>query len=965
MTICRTRAVPPPELLNFAPVFLTGAGYAQAMQFETQNDLLIDSDKANASLEVIPVAVVGVTAVTVLDADGAFETLSHDAASELLSRVPHILANRVVAAKRLGLPALRAYDVLELFAFIRPARYCLPTVGGLAAARTLTPPLEDPEDACIALQAIAARLLEDPAAQTYRYRAGAAKVAMMMARAGWPWGPLVLRAVETFRDDSRDDGLSVWHALSDWEDGAPPPPPGDDPVDQADSQNRLAQLLGEGAEERPGQQRYAAAATHAFRPREVADAPNLQLLEGGTGTGKTLGYIAPASLWAEKNDGPVWLSTYTKNLQRQLDQELSRLYPDPKVKAKRAVIRKGRENYLCLLNLEETLRAVMMRANMQSAQGAGLPGMDRDRILIGLVVRWARYTRDGDMIGGDFPSWLGAHFGIGRIAGLTDRRGECLYSACAHFRKCFVEKTARKAKHADLVVANHALVVAQAATRGDDPDLPKRLVFDEGHHVFDAADSAFSVRLSGLEGAELRRWVRGKESGGSTRARGLKSRLEELVADDPECRKLLEEVLEAARVLPGEGWLARVTGAAAMTRFETFLMLMRTQVLTRSNAAGPHGLEVPATDPVEGLTSAAHALSEAFVSLSKPMTHLALLLARKLDEEAETLDSTSRGRLESAARSLKLRADTVAMWAAITEAFGSPPPEEFVDWLELDRIDGRERDIAYCRHFVDPTKPFAEIVLAPCHGAVITSATLRDKAAETEDWVSADMRTGAQHLTVPAKRLSVPSPFDYAANTKVLIVGDVNKNDPEQVAAAYRALFLASGGGALGLFTAISRLRAAYHHIAADLEAAGLPLYAQHIDPVDTATLVDIFRDEENSCLLGTDAVRDGVDVPGNSLRLIVFDRVPWPRPTLLHRARRAAFGGRTYDEMLTRLKLSQAYGRLVRRAGDRGIFVMLDGQTPTRLLDAFPEGVEIERLGLAEAVLQMRQFFELGVESG
>jgi ATP-dependent DNA helicase DinG len=294
----------------------------------------------------------------------------------------------------------------------------------------------------------------------------------------------------------------------------------------------------------------------------------------------------------------------------------------------------------------------------------------------------------------------------------------------------------------------------------------------------------------------------------------------------------------------------------------------------------------------------------------------------------------------------------------MSEAFGSPPAEAFVDWLEVDRIDGRERDIAYCRHFVDPTKPFADVVLAGSHGVIITSATLRDKAGHADDWSSADMRTGAQHLTVPPRRLNVASPFDYPAQTKVLIVGDVNKADPGQVGSAYRELFKVSSGGALGLFTAISRLRATYHHIAADLEQAGLPLYAQHIDPVDTATLVDIFRDEENACLLGTDAVRDGVDVPGESLRMIVFDRVPWPRPTLLHRARRAAFGGRLYDEMLTRLKLAQAYGRLIRQANDRGLFIMLDGQTPTRLLDAFPEGVEVQRVGLRDAIEISREFY-------
>lgn len=917
----------------------------------TDADLVVEAERAGAALENTPVLVAGLRFATILSADGEFEELSLDAAAERASRTPHLVLNRVATARRLGLPQIRAFDLLELYAYVRPARYCLPTVTGLLQALVIEKRPADAEDECLLLREVAERLLADMASETYRYRAGGARVAMMMAKAGWAWGPLVLGAIEAFADHSREDGLFVWLSLPEWEDGAPPPPAGDEPVSPEESQARLSSLLGNGSEVREGQQRFAATATHVFRPREMADGPNMQLLEAGTGTGKTLGYIAPASLWAEKNDGAVWLSTFTKNLQRQLDQELSKLYPDPKIKAKRAVIRKGRENYACLLNIEETLRAVMMRSNPAD-------GMDRDKILIGLVARWARFTRDGDMIGGDFPSWLGPHFGAGRIAGLTDRRGECLYSACAHFRKCFIERNARKSKHADLVVANHALVMAQAATRVGDPDLPKRLVFDEGHHVFDAADSAFSVHLSGLEGADLRRWLRGKESGGSTRARGLKSRLEELISDDADAQKLLEEILEAARILPSDNWLGRVTGAASMTRFEKFLELVRAQVMVRADSRGPHSLEATANDPIEGLIDAASALFEALSNLARPMSALATLLLQRLDEDADVLDSTSRGRLESSARSLRLRADMVTTWAAISEGLGGSAPDDFVDWLSVERIDGRERDIAYCRHFIDPTKPFADVVVQEAHGVLVTSATLRDRGAAEENWQSADLRTGAQHLLVPPKRLNVQSPFNYVEQTKVLIVGDVNKMDAAQVASAYRALFAASGGGALGLFTAISRLRATYSHIAGDLEEQGLPLYAQHVDPVDTATLVDIFRDDRHACLLGTDAVRDGVDVPGDSLRLIVFDRVPWPRPTLLHRARRAAFGGRHYDEMLTRLKLAQAYGRLVRRSHDRGVFVVLDGQTPTRLLDAMPEGVTVERVGLAAAVQQVAEFF-------
>ena len=97
--------------------------------------------------------------------------------------------------------------------------------------------------------------------------------------------------------------------------------------------------------------------------------------------------------------------------------------------------------------------------------------------------------------------------------------------------------------------------------------------------------------------------------------------------------------------------------------------------------------------------------------------------------------------------------------------------------------------------------------------------------------------------------------------------------------------------------------------------------------------------------------------MPGRSLRLIVFDRVPWPRPDILYKARRAAFGGNAYTDMLTRLRLKQAFGRLVRRADDKGVFVMLDKALPSRLLTAFPAEVEIARVGLAQAVGDIADF--------
>jgi len=882
-----------------------------------------------------PILVAGLTGAIWLSPDGEIEDLSRkEAAQRVRQGAKPILCHGPVTAGRLGVDPFEAFDVLELFAFVCPGTFTIPTPKGLAEAVDLPAPKSVAEEASN-LRQVVLELLSRLGQLSPR---NLINVAWAMARGGWVWAPAVLAALgEEAEDKMRapGSGLDVWSHLQEWSEHAPSTPPGSEPVSPAESRARLTQLLGAGAEERPSQADYASAATSAFQPRNHAGAPNLVLAEAGTGVGKTLGYLAPASVWAEKNEAPVWVSTYTRNLQHQIDQELDRLFPDEKEKARRVVVRKGRENYLCLLNMEEAVRGVAIRK--------------RDAIALGLLARWAAVSRDGSMTGGDFPAWLVDLVGRARTVGLTDRRGECI----AHYSKCFIEKGIRRARRADLVVANHALVMIQAASgRFTGPGAPNRLVFDEGHHVFDAADSAFSAYLSGRETAELRRWLRGSEGGARSRARGLKRRIEDLVGEDEGLLAHMDRALRAAGALPGEGWHQRCSDGRSVGPTEAFLAVVREQAYARcSDARTPYDLECDIGEPVDGLLEAAAALEDALFKIEKPLKSLRHGLEMRLDDDADELDTQTRNRIEAVAHSIKHRGEmSLASWRSMLASLAAERPEAFSDWFSVERIDGRDFDVGMHRHWVDPTVPFAEQVAAPAHGVLVTSATLRDGTGEAEaDWQAAEARTGAVHMPDPAIRAEVPSPFDYEKLTRVFIVKDVRKDDLNQVAAAYRELFLASGGGALGLFTAISRLRTVHNRLVQPLDGAGLPLYAQHVDRSNLATLIDIFRAEENSCLLGTDAVRDGVDVPGRSLRLIVFDRVPWPRPTILHRARRAA---------ITRLRMKQAYGRLVRRADDRGVFVMLDPMTPSRLLGAFPEGVEVAPVGLAEAVAEIRGFF-------
>ena len=899
----------------------------------------------------LPALVAARSFATWRDANGSRDALGADEAVRRARAQPPVLCHGPATARRLGSDHIDGYDVLELFAFVRPAEFTLPTIQGLARTLGIT----EPEDAD-ALIAVADRLLTDLADDRQGYE-DAAGIARALQRAGWLWAPFVLAALDTTgwpdNSDARvTSALAVWREVPEWGETAPEPPPGNEPVSEEEARNRLALLLGGDAESREGQRDYAAATAAAFAPRPAADSPNIVLAEAGTGTGKTLGYIAPASIWSEKNAGPVWISTYTRNLQQQIDQELSRLYPDPDEKARHVVIRKGRENYLCLLNLED-------------AAGRFTTLQRRNALGVALTARWVQATRDGDL-GGDFPAWLVDLVGVPATLGLSDRRGECIYSACSHYNRCFVEHSVRKARKARLVVANHALVMIQAALGGgDDANVPSRYVFDEGHHIFDAADSAFAAHLSGREMAELRRWLLGNEGSGRRRpggrSRGLRERAEDLIAaDDTAAADALAAALDAAQILPAPGWLNRLSGAMTEGPAESFLAEVREQVFARAKSGdGPYSLETEVRPPSDGMPDAAAALREHLVALATPLRKLCARLIHRLDADADELDSATRVRIEAVARALQRRAEMlIGAWIDMLDAIDEPASKAFVDWIEVERIDGRELDAGLYRHWVDPTMPFAEAMAPIAHGMVFTSATLTDRTGDSDtDWASADARTGASHFPAPAVHARVASPFDYAAQTRVFVVTDVRRNDADQMAAAMRELFVASGGGGLGLFTSIARLRQVHARMADARDAAGLPLYAQHVDSLNVATLIDIFRAETDACLLGTDAVRDGVDVPGRSLRMLAFDRIPWPRPTILHRARREAFGGRNHDDLLARLRLAQAYGRLIRRKGDKGVFVILDAATPTRLFGAFPEEVVPERVGLVDAIEATEEF--------
>ena len=242
-------------------------------------------------------------------------------------------------------------------------------------------------------------------------------------------------------------------------------------------------------------------------------------------------------------------------------------------------------------------------------------------------------------------------------------------------------------------------------------------------------------------------------------------------------------------MLPGPGWNQRIANGTSRGIAELFFAEVRQQVYARAkDPRSPYDLETETDSPVPGLLNAATTLSESLDQLIQPMRALSERLMDILDESASELDTALRNRIESVSRSLRRRAEgELDPWRSMLEALTNGTPNEFVDWFAVSRSQGRDIDVSMRRHYIDPMLPFAKTVAEPSHGIVITSATLRDGTGDAElDWLSAEERTGAIHLEAPPYRTKVSSPFNYRAQTRILVVTDVRGSVPVFMFSCYR-----------------------------------------------------------------------------------------------------------------------------------------------------------------------------------
>lgn len=695
-----------------------------------------------------------------------------------------------------------------------------------------------------------------------------------------------------------------------------------------------------GYECRTEQTRMALAVAEAFNEDRIA------VIEAGTGIGKSLAYLLPAALWGIRNKERVVLSTNTINLQEQLikkDLPFLQKYGGLDF---RAVLVKGRSNYLCLRKLE-TVKAE--------------PTLFKDEAASELqtIIDWSVKTGEGCRSDLSFipkdETW----------DEISCEADQCGRVKCPHYTRCYFYKARREAAGADLLVVNHALLMADVAVRqetgyGSTAILPpfERLIFDEGHHLEDVATSFLSAQVS--RNGLLR--IMGKLQHPRKSQRGLLPLLSsQLSREVPEAQD--DIYLEVAAILEGRIIPRRIAVTDTMTRTMDAIGTALASHLRRDDrnndeiklritpAIYTTALWFEVEERVNELCEELADYATALKSFLKACDKLPDKVLEKLGGSLVDLKGV-KGRLETA--QLKMR-------------FFISREEGFCRWFESKKT-AKGLVVKLCSSPLEVAASIKKVILDKFKTVVITSATLA--VGERFDYLKA--RTGLSLVTGSRlNELLLASPFDYQQQTFVGIPADI----PEPVAPGYEPLLnqyllqslVTSQGRAFVLFTSYSLLSRVFNRLAEPLKKAGLTPMRQ--GDINRHLLLSQFKKGHNPVLFGTDSFWEGVDVKGRALELVIITRLPFRVPTepiLEARAEHiAAVGGDPFMEYTIPqavIKFKQGFGRLIRSKEDRGAVLILDSRVLSKnygkaFLNSLPD-VQIAKGTGQEVFAGMSEFF-------
>jgi len=637
-------------------------------------------------------------------------------------------------------------------------------------------------------------------------------------------------------------------------------------------------------EERAGQIAMAELSFDAFN-----DSSSL-IVEAGTGIGKSFAYLAPAIFSSALGDGGrTVVATGTKALQKQLFEKdipflLKALGLEKHVTFS---ILMGRGNYLCRRRFYECGNFATLLSSIEDSPEAKF-------------YAWVETTGSGiiDEYPG-FPKEMPEGIGLSDICSDSE---QCLSQKCPFFNKCFYQKAKRGAERADIVVTNHHLLFFDAMVRSENGEdygesalLPPfdSLIIDECHNIDKNATGAFSQVFS-----------------------------------EADATFVLHRLFEKKRGIEGNALIEDIASIAAMDdeieRMKDYKVLILNHMKTVNSfliaTLSGRGEAVIQKENVPFIINKCHE-AELLLEELKTLVSDGRKILKRLEDDSEDSKVMS---FSSIIHSLEAMALTL-------EEFLTPE-----SWKD---------EVHYVSSFKRRGYEYAEITISPLEVGEILKKSLFDKVG-TVICCSATLKVddGFEYFkrTVgldrgDLKAASFQSPFDFKRNLlllpSTLCVKYRNGAEDEyenSIAPRIQGAIESSGGGALVLFTSKRMMVSVYEKLK-DKLSYRLLLQSGGASPM---ALLNEFKEDSDSVLFGTQTFWEGVDVPGEALRLLIITKLPFPNPKdpiLGARCKKLEKGGESpymkimVPEMV--MKLKQGIGRVLRSSNDKGVVYILDNR--------------------------------------
>ncbi|MCU0495407.1 MAG: exonuclease domain-containing protein, partial [Chloroflexaceae bacterium] len=653
----------------------------------------------------------------------------------------------------------------------------------------------------------------------------------------------------------------------------------------------------DGYEQRPPQVQMALAVADAFNQNDV------RMVEAGTGTGKSMAYLVPAAMFAAQRGERVVISTNTINLQDQLFfkdiPDLQRIMREDAGAAEApftAALLKGRGNYLCLRRYEQ------LRKN---------DNLNDDEVRALLKVQlWLPTTQSGDkaelmLMEREQTAW-------GRMNVTPDT---CIGPRCEHFRECYFFQARRRADAAHLLVVNHALLLADLAAQSQVLPPYTRLVVDEAHNLEDVATDQLSFEVD--QAALFKFYDELHVTGGVQIVSGILSELRTIFGQGGVDESVQEKAEKIAEDMRPSVERARRTTYDCFRLLTGFVMGgVETNQYDSRLRLTPAVRRKPGWADVE---AAWRNLTDSFTQIGDGLGKLETLLRETEPDSLPGYDD------------LLLRVEWLRRFATDVRVqtghiiFGSEA-EQTITWLNHDQ----NRDTLTLHAAPLSVADILQAQLfAQKETTVLASATLS---------VDSSFAFVKERLGLPeAEELQLESPFNYEKQALVFIPNDIpepnQRGYQQMVEDALIKLCTATGGRTLALFTANSALRQSYAGIQDALEAQEIAVLGQGIDG-SRRSILERFKEQPRTVLLGTSSFWEGVDVVGDALSVLVIAKLPFSVPSdPIFAARSEQFADPFADYSVPQsiLRFKQGFGRLIRSREDRGIVVVLDKRLLTK----------------------------------